>query len=150
MTADNARWMKIALAEAREAAAIGEVPVGAAVVCDEGLLARAHNRTRELADPTAHAEALALREAAAKLGDWRLTGCTLYVTLEPCAMCAGAIVLSRIDRLVFAAPDPKAGMCGSLGNLVQDERLNHSVPIESGVLADEAAELLRDFFREKR
>lgn len=150
MTADDARWMKIALAEAREAAAIGEVPVGAAVVCDEELMARAHNRTRELADPTAHAEALALREAAAKLGDWRLTGCTLYVTLEPCAMCAGAIVLSRIDRLVFAAPDPKAGMCGSLGNLVQDERLNHSVPIESGVLADEAAELLKDFFREKR
>lgn len=150
MTADDARWMKIALAEAREAAVGGEVPVGAAVVCDEELLARAHNRTRELADPTAHAEALALREAAAKLGDWRLTGCTLYVTLEPCAMCAGAIVLSRIDRLVFAAPDPKAGMCGSLGNLVQDERLNHSVPIESGVLADEAAELLRGFFREKR
>jgi tRNA(adenine34) deaminase len=150
MTADDARWMKIALEEAREAAAGGEVPVGAAVVCEDGLLARAHNRTRELADPTAHAETLALREAAAKLGDWRLTGCTLYVTLEPCAMCAGAIVLSRVERLVIGAPDPKAGMCGSLGNLVQDERLNHRVPIESGVLADEAGELLRAFFREKR
>jgi tRNA(adenine34) deaminase len=150
MTADDARWMKIALEEAREAAAGGEVPVGAAVVCEDGLLSRAHNRTRELADPTAHAETLALREAAAKLGDWRLTGCTLYVTLEPCAMCAGAIVLSRVERLVIGAPDPKAGMCGSLGNLVQDERLNHRVPIESGVLADEAGELLRAFFREKR
>ncbi len=150
MTADDARWMEIALEEARAAAAGGEVPVGAVVVCEERLLASDHNRTRERSDPTAHAELLALREAAAKVGDWRLTECKLYVTLEPCAMCAGAIVLSRIGRLVFAAEDPKAGMCGSLGNLVQDERLNHRVPIESGVLAEEAAELLRDFFREKR
>ncbi len=124
--------------------------MGAAVVCGDRLLARSYNRNRELADPTAHAEILALRAASAQLGDWRLTGCTLYVTLEPCAMCAGAIVLSRIDRLVFAAPDRKAGMCGSLGNLVQDERLNHRVAVESGVLAEEAGELLRGFFRGKR
>jgi tRNA(adenine34) deaminase len=150
MTADDARWMSIAVEEARAAASNDEVPVGAVVICDDQLLAREHNRTRELGDPTAHAELLALRKAAAEIGDWRLTDCTLYVTLEPCAMCAGAIVLSRIQRLVYATPDPKAGMCGSLGNLVQDERLNHRVPIESGPLADEAAGLLRDFFRERR
>jgi tRNA(adenine34) deaminase len=150
MTVDDARWMAIALEEARVGASGGEVPVGAVVVSGDELLARDHNRTRELADPTAHAEVLVLRAAAAQFGDWRLTDCTLYVTLEPCAMCAGAIVLSRIGRLVFAAADPKAGMCGSLGNLVQDERLNHRVPIEAGVLAEEAAGLLREFFREKR
>jgi tRNA(adenine34) deaminase len=142
--------MEIALDEARLGASRGEVPVGAVVVCGERVVARGHNRTREAADPTAHAEIRALREAVAKQGDWRLTDCVLYVTLEPCAMCAGAIVLARIERLVFAAHDPKAGMCGSLGNLVQDERLNHRVAVESGVLADESGELLREFFREKR
>jgi tRNA(adenine34) deaminase len=147
---DDARWMAIALEEARTAASLGEVPVGAVVVRGADLLARSHNRTRELSDPTGHAEVLALREAATSLGDWRLTGCTLYVTLEPCAMCAGAIVLSRVERLVFATSDPKAGMCGSLGNLVQDERLNHRVTVESGVGAAEASGLLREFFREKR
>jgi tRNA(adenine34) deaminase len=142
--------MAIALEEARTGGSQGEVPVGAAVVCDGALVSRDHNRTRQLADPTAHAEILALREAARKVGDWRLTDCTLFVTLEPCAMCAGAIVLGRIARLVFAAADPKAGMCGSLENLVQDGRLNHRVPTDSGVLAQEAAALLRDFFRERR
>jgi tRNA(adenine34) deaminase len=150
MNLDHARWMEIALDEARLGASRGEVPVGAVVVCGDQVVARDHNRTREAADPTAHAEIHALREAAAKQGDWRLTDCVLYVTLEPCAMCAGAIVLARIERLVFAAHDPKAGMCGSLGNLVQDERLNHRVAVESGVLADESGELLREFFREKR
>jgi tRNA(adenine34) deaminase len=150
MTADDARWIAIALEEAEAGAARGEVPVGAVVVCGGELVARSRNRTRELADPTAHAEVLALREAARKLGDWRLSDCTLYVSLEPCAMCAGAIVLSRIQRLVFAARDPKAGMCGSLGNIVQDERLNHRVAVESGVKEAEAAELLRRFFRERR
>jgi tRNA(Arg) A34 adenosine deaminase TadA len=150
MSAADARWMAVALEEAETGACGGEVPVGAVVVCAGELLARDHNRTRELADPTAHAETLALREAAARLGDWRLADCTLYVTLEPCAMCAGAIVLSRIERLVFAARDPKAGMCGSLGNIVQDERLNHSVTVESGVMAEEAAALLREFFRDRR
>ncbi len=142
--------MAIALAEARAGGAHGEIPVGAAVVRGDQLLARDHNRTRELNDPTAHAEILALRGAAQKLGDWRLTGCTLYVTLEPCAMCAGAIVLARIERLVFAADDPKAGMCVSLGNIVQDERLNHRVEVESGLMAEAAGELLRSFFQEKR
>jgi tRNA(adenine34) deaminase len=103
-----------------------------------------------LADPTAHAEVLALREAARRLGDWRLAGCILYVTLEPCAMCAGALVLARVDRLVYGAADPKAGMCGSLGNIAQDDRLNHRVVIERGVRAEDAADLLRRFFQERR
>ncbi len=142
--------MAMALDEAAKAGFQGDVPVGAVVVRGGELIARSHNRTRQLADPTAHAEALALRAAAEVLGDWRLTDCTLYVTLEPCAMCAGAIVLSRIERLVFAAADPKAGMCGSLGNIVQDERLNHRVTLESGLMADEAGALLRGFFKERR
>ncbi len=146
----DARWMIVALEEARTGGSEGEVPVGAAVVCGGALVARNHNRTRQLADPTAHAEILTLREAAQKVGDWRLTECTLYVTLEPCAMCAGAIVLGRVARLVFAADDPKAGMCGSLENLVQDVRLNHRVPTSSGVLAEESAMLLRDFFKDRR
>ena len=147
---DDARWMAIALEEARAAVAHREVPVGAVIVRGDELLARNHNRTRERSDPTAHAEMLVVREAAALVGDWRLGGCTLYVTLEPCAMCAGALVLARVDRLVFAAHDPKAGMCGSLGNLVQDERLNHRIELASGLMADEAGELLRDFFRAVR
>lgn len=142
--------MAMALDEAAKAGFQGDVPVGAVVVRGGELIARSHNRTRQLADPTAHAEALALRAAAEVVGDWRLTDCTLYVTLEPCAMCAGAIVLSRIERLVFAAADPKAGMCGSLGNIVQDERLNHRVTLESGLMADEAGALLREFFKERR
>jgi len=150
MSEADARWMAIALEEARNGGSQGEVPVGAVVVCGDALIARNHNRTRQLADPTAHAEILALREAAEKVGDWRLTDCTLYVTLEPCAMCAGAIVLGRIARLVFAAEDPKAGMCGSLENLVQDPRLNHRVPTSIGVMADESTALLRDFFKERR
>lgn len=142
--------MTLALEEARAAAERGEVPVGAVLICGGELLARNHNRTRDLADPTAHAEILALREAATRRGDSRLLDCTLYVTLEPCAMCAGAIVLARLQRLVFAAADPKAGMCGSLGNLVQDERLNHRVSVERGVLEEEAGELLRRFFQARR
>jgi len=150
MSRDDAGWMAMALDEAAKAGFQGEVPVGAVVVKGDELIARSHNRTRQLADPTAHAEALALRKAAEAVGDWRLTDCTLYVTLEPCAMCAGAIVLSRIERLVFAAQDPKAGMCGSLGNIVQDERLNHRVTLESGLMAEEAGALLREFFKERR
>ncbi len=150
MSVDETRWMEIALEEARVGAACGEVPVGAVVVCGDALFARDHNRTRELSDPTAHAEILALRTAADRVGDWRLEGCTLYVTLEPCAMCAGALVLARIDRLVYAARDPKAGMCGSLGNIPQDDRLNHHVSVDGGLLADAAGDLLRGFFRERR
>ena len=149
MTEDT-HWMERALALAREAARGDEVPVGALVVAPDGTAFEGHNRTRDLSDPTAHAELLAIRRAAARLRDWRLEGHTLYVTLEPCAMCAGAIVLSRIERVVFGAHDPKAGMCGSLGNLVQDERLNHSVELMSGVEAEEASRLLKTFFAERR
>lgn len=142
--------MERALAMAREAAAHEEVPIGAVVVAPDGTAFEDRNRTRELQDPTAHAETLAIRRAAAHRGDWRLEGHTLYATLEPCAMCAGAIVLSRVERVVFGAHDPKAGMCGSLGNLVQDERLNHRVELVSDVCANEASELLREFFAGRR
>ncbi len=129
----------------------GEVPVAALVLDSKGeFVAGAHNRTRADADPTAHAEVLALRAAAARLGDWRLEGHTLYATLEPCAMCAGAAVLARVRTVVFGAADPRAGMCGSIENLVCDPRLNHRVELVSGVLAEESARLLRDFFRQRR
>ncbi len=146
----DSRWMGRALALAREAAQNEEVPVGAVVVGPDGTAFEERNRTRELADPTAHAEVLAIRRAAAYHGDWRLTGHTLYVTLEPCSMCAGAVVLSRVERLVFGAHDPKAGMCGSLGNLVQDGRLNHEVKLVSGVGSEEASALLKNFFADRR
>ena len=150
MTESDIRWMQRALAMAREAAAHDEVPVGAVVVSATGDAFEDRNRTRELSDPTAHGEVLAIRRAAARQGDWRLEGHTLYVTLEPCTMCAGAIVLARVGRVVFGALDPKAGMCGSLGNLVQDERLNHRVDLVPGVCADEASALLRSFFADRR
>ncbi len=143
-------WMTRALEMAELAASRGEVPVGAVLTKDDVVVAEGHNLTVTANDPTAHAEVVVIREAARKLGDWRLTECTLYVTLEPCAMCAGALVLSRLKRLVFGASDPKAGMVGSLGNLVQDERLNHRVEVAGGALADEAGDLLKDFFRARR
>lgn len=142
--------MARALELARAGALRGEVPVGAVIVRDGDVIAEAHNRTVEDRDPTAHAETVAIRSAARRLGDWRLEGCTLYTTLEPCALCAGAAVLARVPRLVFGAADPKAGMAGSLENLVQDPRLNHRVELRGGVLAEESAELLRDFFRARR
>lgn len=142
--------MRRALDRARDAVERDEVPVGAVLVGPGGEVFEDHNRTREQSDPTAHAEVLVLRAAAERLGDWRLAGHTLYVTLEPCAMCAGAIILARVPRLVYAAADPKAGMCGSLDNLVQDPRLNHHVEVETGLLAEEAGELLRSFFRVRR
>jgi tRNA(adenine34) deaminase len=142
--------MQRALEQAYAAAAAGEVPVGAVVVRDGRLLAEARNQTRGSNDPTGHAEIVALRGAAERSGEWWLPGATLYVTLEPCAMCAGAIVLARIQRLVFAAADPKTGMCGSLACIVQDPRLNHRVDLTTGVLADPAAQLLRTFFRTRR
>ncbi len=142
--------MARALEIARAGGLRGEVPVGAVVVHEDAVLAEAHNRTLELADPTAHAESIAIRAAARRLGDWRLSNCTLYTTLEPCTQCAGAIVLARVTRLVVGAPDPKSGMAGSLDNLVQDRRLNHRVELVAGVLAQESSELLRGFFRDRR
>ncbi|MCB1055862.1 MAG: tRNA adenosine(34) deaminase TadA [Acidobacteria bacterium] len=147
--ADEA-FMREALVEARKAADKGEVPVGAVLVCDERIVGRGRNRREAAQDPVAHAEILAIRQGARHLGSWRLEDCSLYVTLEPCAMCAGALVNGRVRRLVYGATDPKAGFCGSLGDLVQDPRLNHRLEVESGVLAAESAELLRGFFAELR
>jgi tRNA(adenine34) deaminase len=142
--------MREALALAREAGGRGEVPVGAVALFEGRIVGRGANAREAANDPTAHAELLAVREAARTLGRWRLTGVTVVATLEPCAMCAGAMVLARIDRLVYAAPDPKAGSIGSLLDLSQDPRLNHRFPVERGLLAEEAGELLRSFFRARR
>ena len=144
------RMMRLALLEAEGCLDSGDVPVGAVVARDGEMLTAAGNARERLQDPTAHAEVLALRDASSLSDSWRLDACTLYVTLEPCAMCAGAIVLSRIDRVVFGARDPKAGFGGSLGNLLQDERLNHRVDVTVGLLEDECGELLRAFFRDRR
>lgn len=142
----HAHFMNLALDLAKEAMDRGEVPVGAVMVRDETVIGRGYNLREAEQDPTAHAEILAIREAARRLRTWRLEGCTLYVTLEPCAMCAGALVLARVKTLVFGAFDPKAGFCGSNGSLVQDPRLNHRVEIISGVGAEEASRLLQTFF----
>lgn len=144
------RLMRRALDEARRCLTWGDVPIGAVVARGDEVLAAAGNERERRQDPTAHAEVLALRRAAERVGRWRLDGYSIYVTLEPCAMCAGAIVLARIERLVYGAADPKAGFCGSLGDLVRDPRLNHRVDVTSGVLAEEASELLRAFFRARR
>jgi len=144
------RMMRLALEEARAAGDAGDVPIGAVVARGDEVLGRAGNARERHRDPTAHAEVLALRRAAAAARSWHLEGCALYVTLEPCAMCSGALVLSRVDRLVFGADDPKAGFAGSLGDLVRDPRLNHSVEVSVGVLADECGELLRAFFAKRR
>ena len=147
---DHERFMRVALEEARRCLEHGDVPIGAAVVRGDDVVSSAGNE-RELAqDPTAHAEVLALRAAGRAVGSWHLEGCILYVTLEPCAMCAGAAVLSRIGGVAFGAGDPKAGFAGSLGNLLQDPRLNHRVEVTSGVLAGECGEVLRDFFQDRR
>ncbi len=146
----DADWMAEAIDLARGCLAHDDVPIGSVIVRGDERVAAAGNERELRADPTAHAEVLALRSASEALSSWRLDGCTLYVTLEPCAMCAGAIVLARIDRVVFGAHDPKAGFAGSLGNLVQDDRLNHRAELTSGVEADASGELLRDFFRERR
>ena len=140
----------MALAEAEFAAALDEVPVGAAVVRDGRVIARAHNETVARRDPTAHAELLAIQEALRAAGSDRLTDCTLYVTLEPCAQCAGAIVLAKVGRLVFGAPDPKAGMCGSVGDLVRHPRLNHRLEVIGGVEEAACARLLQEFFAARR
>ncbi|MEW6059543.1 MAG: tRNA adenosine(34) deaminase TadA [Actinomycetota bacterium] len=142
--------MRLALQEAREAASFGDVPVGAVMARGGEVIARAGNARERSQDPTAHAEIVVMRASAGRLGTWHLEGCAVYVTLEPCAMCAGALVLARVDRLVFGAADPKAGFAGSLGDLVRDPRLNHAVQVESGVLAEECGELLCEFFNDRR
>lgn len=143
-------FMRAALELARKAGEAGEVPVGAVLVVDDEIIASAGNAPIELDDPTAHAEVLALRAGGELLGNYRLPGSTLYVTLEPCAMCAGALVHARVDRLVYGAPDPKAGACGSIMDIVRDPRLNHTLAVAAGLLADESSALLQRFFRERR
>jgi tRNA(adenine34) deaminase len=143
-------WMAEALEEARRAAAEGEVPIGSVVVFEGRVVGRGRNARERLNDPTAHAEILALQEAARSLGRWRLTGATIYATLEPCFMCAGALVNARIDRLVYAVADPKAGAVGSLFDVPRDPRLNHRLVVSTGPLADECSDLLRSFFRTRR
>ena len=142
--------MEEALALAEEAAASGEIPVGAVIVDREGRIIGRGRNARESGDPLGHAEIYAISEAARAIGDWRLEGTTMVVTLEPCAMCAGALVNARVERLVFAAHDPKAGFCGSLGNLVQDPRLNHRLVVETGLMEERSRQLLQDFFRNLR
>jgi tRNA(adenine34) deaminase len=143
-------FMGEALVEARAAGAEGEVPIGSVVVADGRIAGRGRNARERRADPTAHAEVLALQEAARSLGRWRLSGVTVYATLEPCPMCAGALVNARVDRLVYAVPDPKAGAAGTLFDIVRDARLNHRVEVTGGVLAAECGALLTEFFRAKR
>jgi tRNA(adenine34) deaminase len=142
--------MREALAEARKANAAGEVPIGAVIVCRGEMIARGQNSVIRTSDPTAHAEIVALRQAARTFGNYRLNGCALYVTLEPCAMCAGAMVHARLDRLVYAAADPKAGAAGSVLSVINHPQLNHQMQVEQGVLAEQSAELLRSFFRDRR
>jgi tRNA(adenine34) deaminase len=148
--ATDLTMMRCALEEARRAAEVGEVPVGAVVARGEEILAVGHNERETMKDPTAHAELLALRRAARRLGTWRLTDCTLYSTLEPCPMCAGALHAARVGRLVYATPDPKAGAAGTLYDLPIDTRLNHTYPYTIGVLQPESAALLRTFFKRRR
>ena len=149
-TRDDRKWMEVALDEARRAVDDGEVPVGAVVVVDDRIVGRGHNRVESLADPTAHAEILAIGAACRSLGVPRLTGCTLYATIEPCPMCAGAIVQARLKRLVYGCPDPKAGYCGSLGSIVDDPRLNHTLSVTSAVLQEECRSLIVAFFESLR
>ena len=147
---NDIKFMKMALAEARKAYQRAEVPIGAVVVCNDQVVGRGFNLREQTQDPTSHAEMIALREAAANETSWRLEDCRLYVTLEPCPMCAGAILQSRIKRLVYGASDPKAGAVRSLYQLLDDERFNHQVEVEAGVMEKESAQLLKDFFRELR
>jgi tRNA(adenine34) deaminase len=144
------QFMCLALDQAKIAEENGDVPIGAVIVHNDTIIAKAYNQREQLQDPTAHAEIIALTQAAAALENWHLNGCTMYVTLEPCPMCAGALVLSRMDRLVYGCADPKTGACGTLYNIVEDERLNHRLEVTGDVLADECSELLQQFFQKRR
>ncbi len=143
-------FMAEALKEALKAGKEDEVPVGCVIVHEGKIIGRGHNRTLALQDPTAHAEILAITAASEHLNSWRLSGCMVYSTIEPCIMCAGALVLARVDRLVYGAPDPKFGACESLYNIVQDSRLNHRMTVSGGILKDQCAEIMQEFFRKKR
>lgn len=144
------RYMRMAIDAAHIAEENGDVPIGAVIVYEDQVIGRAYNQREQLTDPTAHAEIVALTQAATFMETWRLHGCTIYVTLEPCPMCAGALVLGRLDRLVYGCDDPKAGACGSLYDIVRDERLNHRLEVTTGVLANDCAALLQTFFRARR
>ncbi len=150
MTHLDEKFMTLALEQAEEAARCGEVPIGAVIVCEGNVLAADRNRREALKDATAHAEILVIRRAGELLGGWRLSNCTLYATLEPCPMCAGAMVQAHIDRLIFGAADPKGGAAGTLYDIVRDRRLNHRLEVTGGVLESECAALLQKFFRERR
>ena len=147
---EDEKWMKVAISEAIKAQSEGEIPVGAVIIKYGQLIAQAHNQPILTNDPTAHAEIIALTSAAKELGRWRLHDCTLVVTLEPCPMCAGALVHARIARIVFGAVDPRAGACGSVFDLVRSAQLNHQIEVAQGVLAEESGKLLKDFFIERR
>ena len=147
---EDQRFMRVAIEAAKIAEDNSDVPIGAVIIHQNQIIARAYNQREQLQDPTAHAEIIALTQAAAALESWRLSGCTMYVTLEPCPMCAGALVLSRMDRLVYGCDDPKTGACKSLYNIVSDERLNHKLEVTAGVLAEDCSEQLQNFFRQRR
>lgn len=142
--------MKEALIEARKAYDLGEIPIGAVVVRDGQVIARGHNLTETTKDPTAHAEMIAIREAARFLGGWRLVGCSMYVTVEPCSMCTGAMIWSRIENLYIGTMDPKAGACGSVFNIAEEDRLNHRINVERGILGEECSSIMKEFFKELR
>ena len=147
---EDEQFMKLAIEQAKIAEENGDVPIGAVIVYENQIIGKAYNQREQLRDPTAHAEIIALTQAAAARQSWRLNGCTMYVTLEPCPMCAGALVLARMDRLVYGCDDPKTGACGSLYNIVQDERLNHRLEVTSGVLQEQCREQLQEFFAKRR
>jgi tRNA(adenine34) deaminase len=147
---EDDKYMKLAIAQAQIAEENGDVPIGAIIVYENQIIGKACNQREQLQDPTAHAEIIALTQAAAFLESWRLHGCTMYVTLEPCPMCAGALVLARIDRLVYGCDDPKTGAVKSLYNIVTDERLNHTINVTCGVLVEECSQLLQNFFKQRR
>jgi tRNA(adenine34) deaminase len=147
---EDQHFMKLAIEQAGIAEENGDVPIGAVIVYQGQIIGKAYNQREQLKDPTAHAEIIALTQAAAFLESWRLNGCTMYVTLEPCPMCAGALVLSRMDRLVYGCNDPKSGACGSLYNIVADERLNHRLEVTAGVLEEECKKQLQNFFQQRR
>ena len=150
ITEQDEKYMRLTLDQGHIAQENGDVPIGAVIIYKDQIIGKAYNQREQLKDPTAHAEIIALTQAAAALQTWRLNGCTMYVTLEPCPMCAGALVLARMDRLVFGCDDPKAGACGSLYDIVRDKRLNHRLEVTSGILADECGQLLQDFFQKRR